>query len=315
MRDSGPRETRPRGRSGSPRRSRPAPASRQRCGLVVMNVDVRPHTGQRVALSNMAGSAASGFVASMPIFEVKPSLAEGSIDEPRTSCRTTRPRSAWNRVAIAHSTSRSSKMSMSSSTMTTCFIDVWAPNAAMIAFLPSPWCCLRMETTLAHVFGFGGDREAVLDRNHVDGLAEARLGERGGDPTLVDAILDGCPAGEEIPWVEADAHGDLEFPAGLRRLVVHVTQVTGDDSARAPIRAQDEDAMEREVPHALPLGDPDAGRDVPARVLREEFRDRQFPEVDGRRLLAQEVGTGHDLTILQTRLRLHDTRMAVPIRK
>src|SRR5207245_11547622 len=88
------------------------------------------------------------------------------------------------------------------------------------------------ETTLEHVFGFGGHREAVLDPNHVDGLAEARLGERGGDPTLVDAVLDGRPAGEEIPWVEADAYGDLEFPAGLHRLVVHVTQVPGHDAAR-----------------------------------------------------------------------------------
>src|SRR5439155_3111303 len=89
--------------------------------------------------------------------------------------------------------------------------------------------------------------------------------------TFVDAVLDGRPARQEIPWVEADADGDLELPAGLHRLVVHVTQVPGDDAARAPIRAQDEDAMEREVPRALPLGDPDARGDVPARVLREEL--------------------------------------------
>src|SRR5439155_20634750 len=59
-------------------------------------VDVDP--GQTMALSNIAGSAARGFVASIPIFDVKPSLADGSIEEPRTSWRTTRPRSAWNRV-------------------------------------------------------------------------------------------------------------------------------------------------------------------------------------------------------------------------
>src|SRR5207245_3856685 len=170
------------------------------------------------------------------------------------------------------------------------------------------------ETALEHVLGFGGHREAVLASNHVDGVAEARLGERGGDATLVDAILDGCPAGEEIPWVEADAHGDLEFPAGLRRLVLHVTQVTGDDAARAPIRAQDEDAMEREVPRALPLGDPGAGRGAPARVLREELRDRQFPEVDVRRLMAHEVRTGHDARILRMRLRVHQLREEIRIR-
>src|SRR2546425_12052097 len=93
------------------------------------------------------------------------------------------------------------------------------------------------ETALEHVLGFGGHREAVLDSNHVDGLAEARLGERGGDPTLVDAILDGCPAGEEIPWVEAGSHRDLEFPARLPRLLVQVPPGPGGDSARGPVRA------------------------------------------------------------------------------
>src|SRR5437867_2406266 len=132
------------------------------------------------------------------------------------------------------------------------------------------------EAALQHVLGFGGDREAVLDPNHVDGLAEARFGERGGDPTFIDAVLDGRPAREEIPWVEADAHGDLQFPAGLHRLVVHVTQMPGDDATRAPIRAEDEDELEREVTRALPLGDPDARGDVPAGVLREQFRNRKF---------------------------------------
>src|SRR5437867_10635176 len=132
------------------------------------------------------------------------------------------------------------------------------------------------EAAFQHVLGYGGDREAVLDPNHVDGLAEARFGERGGDPTLIDAVLDGRAAREKIPWVEADAHGDLQFPAGLHRLVVHVTQMPGDDATRAPIRAEDEDAMEREGPRALPLGDPDARGDVPGGVLREELRDWEF---------------------------------------
>src|SRR3989454_612814 len=147
-----------------------------------------------------------------------------------------------------------------------------------------------------------------------DGLAETRLGERGRDPTFVDAVLDGRPARQEIPWVEADADGDLELPAGLHRLVVHVTQVPGDDAARAPIRAQDEDAMEREVPRALPLGDPDARGDVPARVLREELRDREFPQVDVRRLVAHEVRTGHDARVFRMRLRLHQLREEIRIR-
>lgn len=38
----------------------------------------------RVALSNIAASAPSGFVVSMPTFVVKPSWALGSIDEPWT---------------------------------------------------------------------------------------------------------------------------------------------------------------------------------------------------------------------------------------
>src|SRR5881296_4650500 len=170
------------------------------------------------------------------------------------------------------------------------------------------------EAALEHVFGLAGHREAVLDPDHVDGLAETRLGERGGDPTFVDAVLDGRPARQEIPWVEADADGDLELPAGLHRLVVHVTQVPGDDAARAPIRAQDEDAMEREVPRALPLGDPDARGDVPARVLREELRDREFPQVDVRRLVAHEVRTGHDARVFRMRLRLHQLREEIRIR-
>src|SRR5437867_8769984 len=44
------------------------------------------------------------------------------------------------------------------------------------------------EAALEHVFGLAGHREAVLDPDHVDGLAETRLGERGGDPTFVDAV-------------------------------------------------------------------------------------------------------------------------------
>src|SRR5256885_12836866 len=62
-----------------------------------------------------------------------------------------------------------------------------------------------------------------------DRLAEAGLRERGRDPTFIDAVLDGRPAGEEVPRIESDADGDLELASGLHRLVVHVTQMTGDD--------------------------------------------------------------------------------------
>src|SRR3989441_486151 len=235
-----------------------------------------PERIPRVALSNIAGSAASGFVASIPIFEVKPSRADGSIEEPRTSCRTTSPRSAWNRVAIAHSTSRSSKTSMSSSTMTTCFIEVCAPKAARIderALVVD----LVDEAALEDVLGLRGHREAALDPNHVSRLAEAGLRERGRDPTFIDAVLDGCPAGEEVPRIESDADGDLELAPGLHRLVVHVTQMTGDDAARPSIGAQDQDAVERQVTHAFPFGDPYAGGHVATRVLREQLRDRELP--------------------------------------
>src|SRR5207249_10941307 len=79
------------------------------------------------------------------------------------------------------------------------------------------------ETALQDILGVGGHSKAVLDADHVDGLAEARLRQRGRDPALVDAVFDGGPAGEEVPRVQPDAHRDLEFLAGVRRLVVHVT--------------------------------------------------------------------------------------------
>src|SRR2546422_9657988 len=65
------------------------------------------------------------------------------------------------------------------------------------------------ETALEHVFGLGGHGEAVLASNHVDGLAGARLREPGRNPTLIDSVLDGRPAGEEVPRIESDAHRDL----------------------------------------------------------------------------------------------------------
>src|SRR5439155_1556387 len=170
------------------------------------------------------------------------------------------------------------------------------------------------ETALQDILGVGGHRKAVLDADHVDGLAEARLRQRGRDPALVDAVLDGRPAGEEVPWVQPDAHRDLEFLAGVRRLVVHVTQVAGHDAARASILAQEEDAMEREVPHALPLGDPDPRRDITARVLRDQLRDREFAQVDVQRLVPQKFGAGHDPRAGRLHLPVHELGDEIPNR-
>ena len=50
-------------------------------------------------------------------------------------------------VATAHSTSLSSKMSMSSSTTMTCFMEVCPDRAAMPAFTPSPILLDLMDTT------------------------------------------------------------------------------------------------------------------------------------------------------------------------
>src|SRR5207245_9029481 len=111
------------------------------------------------------------------------------------------------------------------------------------------------------VLSFRGHREAVLDAHHVDRPAEAGLRERGRDPTFVDAVLHGRPAPEEVPRIESDADGDLQLAPGLHRLVVHVTQMTGDDPARPSIGTQDQDAVERQVAHALTFGDPYAGGD------------------------------------------------------
>src|SRR5438128_489990 len=133
------------------------------------------------------------------------------------------------------------------------------------------------EAALEDVLGFRGHREAALDPNRVDRLAQARLREGGRDPTFINAVLDGRPAAEEVPRIESDADGDLHLATGLHRLVVAVTQMTGDAAARPSIGAQDQDAVERQVAHALPFGDPYAGGDVATRVLREQLRDRELP--------------------------------------
>src|SRR5437870_11615984 len=133
------------------------------------------------------------------------------------------------------------------------------------------------EAALEDVLGLRGHREAALDPNDVDRLAQAGLRERGRDPSFINAVLDGRPAGEEVPRIESDADGDLQLAAGLHRLGVHVTQMAGDDAARPTIGAQDQDAVERPAAHALPFGDPYAGSDVATGVLREQLRDWERP--------------------------------------
>ena len=85
-------------------------------------------------------------VASYPTFQVVFPWELGSRDDPAAP-GIMRILSACILVATAHSTSLSSKMSMSSSTTMTCFIDGCPVKAAMMALTPSPSLFLAMETT------------------------------------------------------------------------------------------------------------------------------------------------------------------------
>src|SRR5262249_38717444 len=76
--------------------------------------------GTRMRL-NVISAAASGLVASRPILAPTPLRVEGSSFEPWLSGTTTRSRSAWNRVATAHSTSAGLWVSPSSAPTTPCF--------------------------------------------------------------------------------------------------------------------------------------------------------------------------------------------------
>ncbi len=81
----------------------------------------------------------------------------------------------------------------------------------------------------------------------------------------------------------------------------------GDDPARAPVLAEQQDPVEREVPDALPLRDPDSGRDVPTRVAREELRDREIEKVHVSRGVLQERSALDEARVLRMGLGLHET--------
>src|SRR5436305_1380595 len=70
----------------------------------------------------------------------------GSSGLARAPDRMTTSRSAWTRVATAHSSSTGSKMSMSLSVTMACLMSAIASSAAM-AFLPSPYFALIAATT------------------------------------------------------------------------------------------------------------------------------------------------------------------------
>src|SRR5207249_4896529 len=74
----------------------------------------------------------------------------------------------------------------------------------------------------------------------------------------------------------------------------------------AAVRAEDLDPVEREVPLAAPLRDPDPRRDVAPRVPREELRDRAVDEVHVRCLVRLEPRLRDDAEVLRTRHRLHE---------
>jgi hypothetical protein len=85
-------------------------------------------------------------VASKPTFHVVLPWLLGSSEEPAAP-GIFRILSACILVATAHSTCLSSNMSMSSSTIMTCFMDGCPVKAAMIALTPSPSLFLEMDTT------------------------------------------------------------------------------------------------------------------------------------------------------------------------
>src|SRR5208337_4064550 len=96
------------------------------------------HPVHHVAREN-SSSRPSTIVASIPTLTFVPSSSwQGSRDDPLTPVITMMSRSPLTRVATAYSTSWGSQGSMSSSTTTTCLSEVWAANAAMIAFFASP---------------------------------------------------------------------------------------------------------------------------------------------------------------------------------
>src|SRR5207249_4612046 len=164
------------------------------------------------------------------------------------------------------------------------------------------------QPALEDIVRFRGDREAVPDADRVDRLAQRRLGEGRRDPALVHAVFHGGPAGEEVPRIEADAHGHLQLLPGGHRLVVHVAQVPRHDPAGPAGLVQDQDPMERQVPNPRSLRDPYARGNVASRILREELRDRHRREVDVGGGLRQELRALDEVRVLRMGLCLQQLR-------
>ena len=165
---------------------------------------------------------------------------------------------------------------------------------------------LLREAALEDVLRVRGDREAVPEADHVDGPPQGGMGQGRRDPRLVHSILDGRPAREEAPGVQADAHGDLELLPRLHRLVVHVPEVARDDPARAPAPVEDLNPVEGQVPDAVALRDPDARGDETARVPRVQLRDGGVEQVDVVRGVLLEGGVVHDARVLRVGLGLEE---------
>ena len=153
------------------------------------------------------------------------------------------------------------------------------------------------QPAFEHILRIRRDREPALDLHRADTGAERAVLEGGRDPHLVHPVLDGGPAADEAPGVQADAHGDLQLLTRPQGLLVHVVQMPGHDPARAASGIQDQDSMERQVPLPLPLRDPYPRRDVATRVLREQLRDGRVDEIDVRGLILQKPGRPLDLEV------------------
>src|SRR5207237_7761493 len=127
-------------------------------------------------------------VASIPIFAVvgmRPGVGgnDGSNGLDRALETISTSRSAWTRVATAHSTSVGSKTSMSSSTIVTCLISAMERSARM-AFLPSPGCFLIAATICQWQHPPGVTLIAVLHAGFVKHAPGRRFVDRRAHPDI-----------------------------------------------------------------------------------------------------------------------------------
>ena len=169
----------------------------------------------------------------MPILAPTPSRLVGSSLEPWLSGTMSRSRSAWKRVATAHSTSVGLWMSTSSSTTMMCFRSNEAANAPIMTFLASPswrFLILHIEMEAHHAAGRQMHVEHV--REVAPQVVEQRrfLRDRAEQLMLQAAADDGV----EDRVLAVRDRGDLhDMPLGAARCSIAGIRRTGLPS-RAP---------------------------------------------------------------------------------